>query len=352
MYNKHINTVHSSAADEADGQFINAADYLLDVQNLSISFRTQRGEVQAVSNVSFKMQQSEILGIVGESGCGKSTLCSALVNNLPTNVHVTGTICFKGVNILDLTVEQLKQLRGREITTVLQNPMTAMDPLFTVGNQIDEIIAENSTLTKTERSKLAIDMLARVSIPSPIERLASYPHQLSGGMKQRALIASATALKPSLLLADEPTTALDVTVQEQILGLLGDIRNRQGTSIILITHDLGIVHRVTDRVIIMYAGRIVESGDTQAIFSRPEHPYTQALIESIPRIGQKKHRLVSIDGTLPDMANPPKGCAFASRCTKAIERCRTDEPPLFRVDSERTVRCWLAQTNTHSELTA
>lgn len=316
---------------------------LLSVENLSVSFMTGRGVVKAVSDVSFKLGHGEILGVVGESGCGKSTLCAALVNNLPGNVKTSGSISFKGKDIFSLSASDLKALRGRDIATVLQNPMTAMDPLFTVGSQIDEILLENSPLSRSERHQLAIDMLSRVHIPSPKERLASYPHQMSGGMKQRALIASATALRPSLLLADEPTTALDVTVQEQILNLLGEIRNSQRTSIILITHDLGIVRRLTDKVLIMYAGHIVESGETESVFCNPEHPYTQALIDSIPRIGQKKQRLVSIEGSLPDMTKPPAGCAFASRCTKVVDRCQMELPPLIDKASGRSVRCWLSQ---------
>lgn len=318
---------------------------LLVVNDLSVGFKTSRGEVKAVSGVSFQMSQGEILGIVGESGCGKSTLCSALVNNLPANAISSGSIHFKGEDLLKVSTDRLKYLRGREITTVLQNPMTAMDPLFTVGNQFDEILAANSSLTRSERKALAADMLTRVYIPSPRERLKSYPHQMSGGMKQRALIACATALKPSLLLADEPTTALDVTVQEQILNLLGEIREVQQTSIILITHDLGIVRRLTDRVIIMYAGRVVESGDTEAVFSSPQHPYTQALIESIPRIGQKKDRLTSIEGSLPDMTKPIPGCAFSSRCSKVMDRCAVQAPALFDIGDKRTVRCWLSDVD-------
>jgi oligopeptide/dipeptide ABC transporter ATP-binding protein len=318
---------------------------LLVVNDLSVSFRTKRGDVRAVSGVSFELSQGEILGVVGESGCGKSTLCSALVNNLPSSAYTSGSIYFRGQDVLRASKEELKRLRGREITTVLQNPMTAMDPLFTVGQQFDEILAANSSLTRSERRATAVDMLTRVYIPSPQERLKSYPHQMSGGMKQRALIACATALRPSLLLADEPTTALDVTVQEQILNLLGEIRNVQKTSIILITHDLGVVRRLTDRVIIMYAGHVVESGDTEEVFSSPQHPYTQALIDSIPRIGQKKHRLTSIEGSLPDMSKHISGCAFSSRCSKVMERCTVETPPLFDTNQQRTVRCWLSKGN-------
>lgn len=317
---------------------------LLNVQNLNIKFQTKRGVVSAVSDVSFDLSAGEILGIVGESGCGKSTLCSAMVKSLPSNASITGQIQFKGQDLLKKNAKELNQIRGTEITTVLQNPMTALDPLFTIGNQFDEILSENSSLNKNQRYRLAVDMLKRVYIPSPEQRLTSYPHQLSGGMKQRALIASATALKPSLLLADEPTTALDVTVQEQILTLLSEIRQNQNTAIIFITHDLGIVRRLTDRVLIMYAGKIVERGETEYVFNNPQHPYTEALIKSIPRIGHKKDRLVSIDGSLPDMTKPIMGCSFAPRCTYKTTQCLFDSPPLFESLDKHQVRCWLSRT--------
>lgn len=317
---------------------------LLDVQNLNVKFQTKRGVVSAVSDVSFELSAGEILGIVGESGCGKSTLCSALVKSLPSNASVTGQIHFKGQDLLKKNAKELNRIRGSEITTVLQNPMTALDPLFTVGNQFDEILRENSSLNKTQRYRLTIDMLKRVYIPSPEQRLSSYPHQLSGGMKQRALIACATALKPSLLLADEPTTALDVTVQEQILTLLSEIRQNQKTAIIFITHDLGIVRRLTDKVLIMYAGKVVERGETEHVFNHPQHPYTEALIKSIPRIGHKKDRLVSIDGSLPDMTKPIMGCSFAPRCTYKTTQCLFDSPPLFKTLDKHQVRCWLSST--------
>jgi len=314
---------------------------VLDVRNLDVRFRTRRGPVQAVDGVSFSLAPGEILGVVGESGCGKSTLCTSLVRLLPDNADVTGSIRFRGEELLEKTPAEMREIRGRHITMVLQNPMTAMDPLFTVGNQLDEVLRHNSSMTAEERGRRAMEMLRLVHIPSPVERLRSYPHQMSGGMKQRVLTAMATALKPGLLLADEPTTALDVTIQEQILRLLAEIRATLGTAIILVTHDLGIVRRLTDRVVIMYAGRAVETGETEAIFTDPKHPYTRALLASIPRIGQTARRLTAIEGQIPDLANLPPGCAFAPRCPSAMPDCTNAFPPSFDTGAGRTARCWL-----------
>ena len=319
---------------------------VLEVTDLSVSFRTRRGPVPAVDGVSFRLAPGEILGVVGESGCGKSALCSALVRLLPGNAEVAGSIRFRGEELLAKTPAEMRAIRGRDITMVLQNPMTAMDPLFTVGSQFDEVLRHSSPLAPAERRSRALEMLRLVHIPSPPERLASYPHQMSGGMKQRVLTAMATALSPGLLLADEPTTALDVTIQEQILRLLAEIRDRLGTAIILVTHDLGIVRRLTDRVVIMYAGRAVETGETESIFTDPQHPYTRALLASIPRIGQAglRHagqRLAAINGQIPDLGNLPRGCAFTPRCPQASARCGEAYPPSFSTGPGRTARCWL-----------
>ncbi len=314
---------------------------VLDVRDLRVSFRSRRGAVKAVDGVNFTLYPGEILGIVGESGCGKSTLCSSLVRLLPDNAELSGEIRFRGEDLVTKSARDMRAIRGRDITMILQNPMTAMDPLFTIGSQFDEILRHNASMTPRARWDRALEMLGLVQIPSPTERLASYPHQMSGGMKQRILTAMATALKPGLLLADEPTTALDVTIQEQILRLLAEIRDTLGTAIILVTHDLGIVRRLTDRVVIMYAGRAVETGETEAIFTEPQHPYTRALLASIPRIGHTGNRLTAIDGTIPDLTNLPAGCAFAPRCTSAMPRCSVEDPVAQTVGPDRTARCWL-----------
>ncbi len=314
---------------------------VLEVRDLRVSFRSRRGAVKAVDGVSFSLLPGEILGIVGESGCGKSTLCSSLVRLLPDNADVSGTVRFRGENLVEKSEQEMHAIRGRDITMILQNPMTAMDPLFTVGSQFDEILRHNADMPYKTRRQRALEMMGLVHIPSPAERLLSYPHQMSGGMKQRILTAMATALKPGLLLADEPTTALDVTIQEQILRLLAEIRDMLGTAIVLVTHDLAIVRRLTDRVVIMYAGRAVETGETETIFAEPKHPYTQALLASIPRIGQTSNRLTAIEGTIPDLTSLPPGCAFAPRCCAAMSRCSSDDPVEISVGGRRTVRCWL-----------
>jgi len=314
---------------------------VLDVRNLRVSFRSRRGAVKAVDGVNFTLYPGEILGIVGESGCGKSTLCSSLVRLLPDNADLSGEIRFRGDDLVTKSDRDMRAIRGRDITMILQNPMTAMDPLFTVGSQFDEILRYNASMPQRARWERALEMLGLVHIPSPAERLASFPHQMSGGMKQRILTAMATALKPGLLLADEPTTALDVTIQEQILRLLAEIRDTLGTAIILVTHDLGIVRRLTDRVVIMYAGRAVETGETEASFTNPQHPYTRALLASIPRIGHTGDRLTAIEGTIPDLTNLPPGCAFAPRCASVMPRCTAEDPVDRPVGPDRTARCWL-----------
>ena len=315
---------------------------LLSVRGLRVSFATRRGPVAAVDGVSFDLARGEVLGIVGESGCGKSTLCSALARMLPAGAMLGGSIVFRGEELLAKSEREMRAIRGRHVTTVLQNPMTAMDPLFTVGSQLDELLARHTGLPRAARRVRAVELLRSVRIPSPEERLSSYPHQMSGGMKQRTLIAAATAPGPELLLADEPTTALDVTVQEQVLALLARIRRTQHTSIILVTHDLGIVRRVTDRVLVMYAGQVVETGPTEAVFSDPQHPYAQALVASIPRIGRTGTRLASIEGTVPDLAHLPPGCRFEPRCPQSHAACGA-EPPALAVRAGGTARCWLHQ---------
>lgn len=314
---------------------------VLEVNEFRAHLPSRRGLVKAVDGVSFTVEEGEIVGVVGESGCGKSTLCTSIVRLLPDSAQVSGRIAFRGENLLDKTPEEMRAIRGRDITMVLQNPMTALDPVFTVGNQLDEVLRYNADMEPAERRRRAVSMLRQVHIPSPEDRLRSFPHQLSGGMKQRVLTAMATALKPGLLLADEPTTALDVTIQEQILGLFAEIRDRLGTAIVLVTHDLGVVRRLCDRVLIMYAGRIVERGPTEEIFTDPKHPYTRALLASIPRIGQTDSRLTAIKGQIPDLTSLPPGCSFADRCPDVHEPCRERYPSAFPVGAGREACCWL-----------
>ena len=317
-----------------------AVSPVLEVEDLRTWLPSKRGVVKAVDGVSFAVRPAEIVGVVGESGCGKSTLCLSLVRLLPKGTETQGSIRFRGQDLLRMPPDEVRRLRGRDITMILQNPMTSLDPVFTVGSQLREVLKVNSPLSLQERAARAVQMLRQVRIPSPEERLHNYPHQMSGGMKQRVLTAMATALKPTLLLADEPTTALDVTIQEQILGLLAEIRDRLGTAIILVTHDLGIVRRLCDRVLIMYAGRVVETGSTADIFAAPQHPYTQALLASIPRIGDERPRLQTIEGVIPDLSRLPPGCSFEPRCPHAMPRCRAEYPPAFDAGGS-VARCWL-----------
>ncbi|MCA8927875.1 MAG: ABC transporter ATP-binding protein [Alphaproteobacteria bacterium] len=318
------------------------AEPILELRNLTVRFRTKRGSVPAVDGVSFAMAPGEILGIVGESGCGKSTLCTAITGLLPHNAEVGGEIVFRGENLLQKSAREMRDLRGRDITMVLQNPMTALDPVFSVGSQLREILHYNADMPSRERESRALQMLQQVHIPEPKRRLENFPHQMSGGMKQRVLTAMATALNPTLLLADEPTTALDVTIQEQILRLLVEIRETLGTGIVMVTHDLGVVRRLCDRVVIMYAGRAVETGETEAIFANPQHPYTAALLASIPRIGMTRDRLTAIRGQIPDLRHLPPGCAFAPRCPEAMARCNDAYPPPLP-GGTGWARCWLRE---------
>ncbi len=312
---------------------------MLELRDLTVSFRTKRGTLPAVDGVSFTLAPGEIVGIVGESGCGKSTLCTAITGLLPSNAQVGGEILFHGDDLLQKSAREMRSLRGRDMTMVLQNPMTALDPVFSVGGQLREILRYNADMPQAERQERALQMLQRVHIPEARRRLENYPHQMSGGMKQRVLTAMATSLNPTLLLADEPTTALDVTIQEQILRLLAEIRDSLGTGIILVTHDLGVVRRLCDRVVIMYAGRAVETGRTEEIFAAPQHPYTEALLASIPRIGDDRDRLTAIQGQIPDLRHLPPGCVFAPRCPKMMPRCQETYPPLFE-NTNGWARCW------------
>lgn len=314
---------------------------VLEIDDLNITLKSRRGPLRAVRGVSLAIMPGEIVGLVGESASGKSTLCFSIVRMLPPSAQVSGRILFKGEDLIAKSDKEMRALRGREITMVQQNPMTALDPVFTVGNQMREVLAHNSGLSARERASRTIELLRQVHIPAPETRVDNYPHQMSGGMKQRVITAMATALNPSLLLADEPTTALDVSIQEQILRLFSEIRDRLNTAMIVVTHDLGVVRRLCDRIFVMYAGTIVESGETEAIFRKPEHPYTRALIESIPLLGADVTALRDIGGQPPDLTHPIPGCAFEPRCDKAFEPCSREFPVQHLVDERHQARCWL-----------
>jgi peptide/nickel transport system ATP-binding protein/oligopeptide transport system ATP-binding protein len=314
---------------------------LLEVRDLSIHFFTEEGVVRAVENVSLEIYPSEILGLVGESGCGKSVTGLSLLRliPIPPGQIVNGDIFFDGRSLLNLDEKEIQRVRGNDISMIFQEPMTSLNPVFTIGDQIMEAIILHQELDKTAARKRAIEMLDRVKIPSPDKMINSYPHQLSGGMRQRAMIAMALSCQPKLLIADEPTTALDVTIQAQVLQLLEEIQREMGMSVLLITHDLGVVAEIADRVAVMYAGRVLEYGPIKAIFGKMRNPYTRGLMHSIPQLTEKKTRLNAISGQVPDPMNLPAGCKFHPRCDLMIEDCKHEEPPLFQVNGDHFSRC-------------
>ena len=314
----------------------------LAVRGLRTVFASPRGPLTAVDGVDLDLAPGEILGLVGESGSGKSVTLRSLLRLVHPPGRVEGEVLWGGRDLLGLGAGALRRVRGREIATVFQEPMTALNPVLTVGRQIDESLRAHTGLDARARRARAAELLDLVGIPAPASRLADYPHQFSGGMRQRAMIAIALAGEPSLLLADEPTTALDVTIQDQILKLILSLRDRLGMGVILVTHDLGVVAQSCDRVAVMYAGRIVETGAVAALFGRPHHAYTRGLIGSVPRAGGERRPLLSIDGTPPGLGARPSGCAFHPRCGFATEICRREAPPLADVGPApgRAAACW------------
>lgn len=302
-------------------------------------FPTPGGLARAVENLSFSVGKKEVLGLVGESGCGKTVTGLALLGLVPPPGRVSGGIVFRGRDLNELSPEELRKTRGRRLSMVFQEPMTALNPLFRVGEQVAEAAAAHLGVPGEEARKMAVDMLKRVGIPAAERRAREYPHQMSGGMRQRVMIAMALVLGPELLVADEPTTGLDVTIQAQILDLLREFRDK-GTSLILITHDLSVVAQTADRVVVMYAGRVMEMAGVKELFGDPLHPYTRGLLGSIPRLGTGKTRLSAIPGTVPSPFAHPQGCKFHPRCPEKFDRC-LEEPPEFAPDGARRVRCWL-----------
>lgn len=315
------------------------------MENLKTYFYTEDGVVKAVDGVSFEVREGETLGIVGESGSGKSVTSLSIMRLLDQNGKIVdGKIIFKGRNLLELSESEMRKIRGKEIAMIFQEPMVALNPVFTIGDQIMEAIILHQNLSEKEARKMAIDLLRKVGIPEPEKRVDEYPHQLSGGMRQRAMIAMALSCRPSLLIADEPTTALDVTIQAQILELMKELQREYGMAIILITHDMGVVAEMSDKVAVMYAGKVVEYGDVKTIFTEPKHPYTYALLESIPRIDVEQERLKSIPGNVPDPLNFPPGCKFHPRCEFFEKgKCDVEEPELEDLDGNHKVRCFFWQ---------
>ncbi|MGI3899072.1 MAG: ABC transporter ATP-binding protein [Janthinobacterium lividum] len=317
------------------------AEPLLRVENLSVSFRTERGLLKAVENLSFTLAPSEILSVVGESGSGKSLTSLAVMGLIDDpNAVLSGSIRYKGRELMGLSKRQLRDVRGDEIAMIFQDPMSAMTPVYTIGWQIAEQVRAHSKLTRRQARARAVDLLGEMGMPNPTLQVDRFPHQLSGGMRQRAMIAMALSCNPSLLIADEPTTALDVTVQAQILRLIEQLRRDHGSSIIFITHDMGVVAEVADRVMVMYAGKVVERGPKPDLFAAPGHPYTMGLLDSIPPMsGPKPRRLPAIPGAPPSIAGRPEGCPFGPRCRHVHDACRVD-PPLFR-RGRQDVSCYL-----------
>lgn len=335
------------------------SDLILRVSELKTSFFTSKGTFQAVAGIDFEVKKGKVLGLVGESGCGKTVTALSVMRLVPAPPGriVAGKILFQGTDLLTLTEKEMQSIRGKRIAMIFQEPMTSLNPVFTVGNQIMEMLRLHLAMSKREALERTIELLTQVGIPSPEQRVKEYPHQLSGGMRQRVMIAMAISCHPDLVFADEPTTALDVTIQAQILSLLKRLREGLGMAMVLISHDLGVIAEVADEVAIMYAGRIVEYTSKEELFANPLHPYTQCLLASLPRfdlpdatpsgqVGQvrkARERLKAISGMVPRLSDLPSGCTFHPRCPVAIEVCQKEEPELLEVSPGHKVRCWLAQ---------
>ncbi|CAH5449887.1 Oligopeptide transport ATP-binding protein OppD [Enterobacter cloacae] len=314
---------------------------LLELDDLHTTFRTREGEMHAVRGVSFQVQPGELVGIVGESGCGKSVTCKSIIQLLGSNGRITGgSIRFQNEDLAQKTPAQMRDIRGNEIAMIFQDPMTALNPVLTIGKQMAEILMRNKGLSKKAAKAAAIAMLQQVGIAEAERRYDQYPHEFSGGMRQRVMIAIALSCNPKLLIADEPTTALDVTIQAQILRLLKSLQQQTQTAILLITHDLGVVAQVCSRVVVMYGGLVMEEGSVEDIFYRPAHPYTRGLLASLPRPDEENQRLSPIEGSPPGLLNPPPGCPFAERCPKRMPQCER-QPAFYSVGEGHRAACWL-----------
>lgn len=317
---------------------------ILEVKNLRTCFYTEEGVVHGVDNLNYQLREKETLAIVGESGCGKSVSSLSLlriIQSPPGRIEEGSEILFDGKDLLKLSEKEMQSIRGNEISMIFQEPMTSLNPVMTVGQQVYQILHFHQKMNKKEARERTVEMLQFVGIPSPEMVVDQYPHQLSGGMRQRVMIAMALSCNPRVLIADEPTTALDVTIQAQILKLMADLRERFGTSIVLITHDMGIVAEMADNVLVMYAGQAIEYADVKRIFADPKHPYTEGLLKSIPKLHEEVDRLYAIKGSVPSAVNFPRGCRFAPRCEKCMDRCKEQEPPFYGLSDGRKVRCHL-----------
>ena len=322
-------------------------ELLLDIRGLRTQFFTDDGLARAVDGVSYSLEKGETVGVVGESGCGKSVTALSVLRLIPDppGKIVEGEILFEGTDLLQLSAADMRRIRGNDISMIFQEPMTSLNPVFTIGNQITEAVRLHQGLNKKEALAKAVEALKLVGIPVPERRVHEYPHQLSGGMRQRAMIAMALSCNPKVLIADEPTTALDVTIEAQILDLMRTLQEELGTAIIMITHDLGVIADIARKVVVMYAGKIVEQAPVERIFASPNHPYTQGLLQSLPRVDKDasgaKQRLQEIPGIVPSLLNLPTGCKFASRCPSVMPQCKEQEPPLEQVAADHYSACWL-----------
>jgi oligopeptide/dipeptide ABC transporter ATP-binding protein len=328
------------------------AQTLLQVEDLHTQFFTSRGVVRAVDGVTFHVDAGETLGVVGESGCGKTMTALSILRLVPDPGRITsGRILFQGKEVTKMTDEEIREFRGNDVAMIFQDPMTSLNPVTRVGPQIEEAMTAHDRFTETLARGRVIELLKRVRVPAAESRVKDYPHQFSGGMRQRAMIAMGLSNEPSLLIADEPTTALDVTVQAQIIQLMKQLNRELGTAMMLITHNMALVASLCQRVVVMYAGRIVEEGPVEQIFSSPQHPYTWSLLRSVPRVDEaRKDRLVSIRGLPPDLSNPPPGCKFHPRCPFVIDKCKVDpEPALSEVATNQVARCWVLMRNVTEE---
>ena len=317
---------------------------LLEVRNLTTRFHTMDGIVHAVNGISYTLEEGDTLGIVGESGCGKSVSVLSVMGLIPDPPGriADGEVLFQGRDLIQLSDREMQKIRGRDIAMVFQDPMTSLNPVLTVGWQISEALVVHLGLGQEKARQRSVELLRLVGIPQPADRYSDYPHQFSGGMRQRAMIAMALACKPSVLIADEPTTALDVTIQAQIIDLVKDLRDQLGMAVIWITHDLGVVAGLVEKLIVMYAGFIVEKGDVDDIYAHPRHPYTLSLLKSVPRVDRSKdEKLATIPGLPPDLLGLPPGCPFTPRCRFAVDRCRQENPQLELVGTEHSIACWV-----------
>ena len=319
------------------------AEPLLSIRNLSVQFFTYQGVVRALEGIDLMIQRGEILGLVGETGCGKSVLARSILRLVPDppGKITQGEIRFKGEDILRVNGKRLREIRGNEISMIFQEPMSSLNPVFTIGNQMAEVVILHQRVKRDRARAICLEMLSQVKMPDPDRVLSKYPHELSGGMKQRAMIAMELSCRPALLIADEPTTALDVTVQGQVLTILDDLVRRIGASVLFISHDLVVIAQLCDRVSVMYAGRVVETAPVEALFARPRHPYTVGLLQAIPSMHEERDSLMTIPGVVPRLIDPPPGCRFAPRCAKRFEPCDRVVPPLSEVEPGHAVACHL-----------